>query len=44
MNNRMGFIVDLFRSSQRENSLFDEPFHPAQRKHFESGRMPEGKL
>ncbi|MFZ5891087.1 MAG: hypothetical protein ACOY0T_08550 [Myxococcota bacterium] len=44
LHDRMGFICDLFRSCQRDGTLFDDPFELIQRLEFEAGRMPKGKL
>jgi len=41
---RMHFIIDLFRVSQQDLSLYDHPFSGAQREAFEAGRMPPGPL
>jgi len=41
---RMGFIVDLFRSRQQELSLLGPPFSEAQRAALDQGRLPEGPL
>jgi hypothetical protein len=38
---RMNFIVDLFRVSQQDQTLYDQPFTAAQRDAFEAGRMPD---
>jgi hypothetical protein len=37
----MNFIVDLFRVSQQDQTLYDQPFTAAQRDAFEAGRMPD---
>jgi hypothetical protein len=41
---RMRFIGELFRVSQRDPSWFDQPFSDAQRAEIEAGRIPTGKL
>lgn len=42
--NRMTFIADLFRSSQCDKDMFDEPFTPEQRRDIQAGRIPTGPL
>jgi hypothetical protein len=41
---RMRFIAELFRVSQRDESWFEPPFQPAQRLEIEAGRVPPGRL
>lgn len=41
---RLNFILDLFRSRQREEGLFEPPFSPEQTEAIVSGRVPQGKL
>lgn len=41
---RMSFIVDLFRSHQRSNRLFEPPFQESQAQLIEAGHMPPGPL
>lgn len=41
---RMRFIGELFRVSQRDPSWFDQPFNDAQRLEIEAGRVPPGRL
>ena len=44
LDDRMNFIVNLFRSSQQSLDLFTQPFTDAQRAAFAAGKMPTGKL
>lgn len=44
LRDRMRFIGELFRVSQRDPSWFGEPFLPGQRTDFEAGRIPVGRL
>ncbi len=44
LSDRMRFIVELFRVSQRDPTWFDEPFSERQRLDIEAGRVPSGKL
>ncbi len=44
LSERMKFIGELFRVSQRDVSWFDQPFTAAQRSDIEAGRVPSGKL
>lgn len=44
LSDRMRFIGELFRVSQRDPSWFDQPFDAAQRSEIEAGRVPSGKL
>ncbi len=44
LGDRMKFISELFRVSQRDSSWFDQPFTPAQRLEIEAGRVPSGRL
>jgi len=44
LDDRMKFIGELFRVSQRDPSWFDQPFTPEQRTEIEAGRVPPGKL
>jgi hypothetical protein len=41
---RMRFIGELFRVSQRDPSWFGQPFTDSQRLEIEAGRVPSGKL
>lgn len=41
---RMNYIVNLFRSRQRDPSLLDPPFSPAQLAELRAGRLPSGPL
>ena len=41
---RMRYIVRLFRCFQEQPSLNDAPFTPAQVELFEAGTIPDGKL
>lgn len=41
---RMNFIINLFRSRQQDEELFDQPFDDQQRTSIESGLVPEGAL
>jgi hypothetical protein len=44
LDDRMNYIVDLFRSYQQEAKLFEPPFTPEQVAELDSGRIPEGEL
>jgi hypothetical protein len=44
LDDRMNYIVDLFRSYQQEPALFEPPFTPEQMVELEGGRVPEGEL
>ncbi len=44
LDDRMNFIVDLFRSYQQTQALFEPPFKPEQMADLDEGRIPEGKL
>jgi hypothetical protein len=44
LDDRMNFIVNLFRSSQQDLELLTQPFTPEQRATFAAGKMPTGKL
>jgi hypothetical protein len=44
MEERMNFIVNLFRSRQRDPSLFDPPFSESQLAELSEGRLPSGSL
>lgn len=44
LDDRMRFIVDLFRSRQQELALFGQPFTDGQRRELLEGRLPEGRL
>jgi hypothetical protein len=44
LEERMNFIVNLFRSRQRDPSLFDAPFSEAQLAELSEGRLPSGPL
>jgi hypothetical protein len=44
LDDRMNYIVDLFRSYQQERALFDPPFTPDQMAEIDDGRIPEGEL
>lgn len=44
LDDRMNYIVDLFRSYQQEPALFEPPFTPEQMTEIDDGRIPEGKL
>ncbi len=44
LGDRMRFIGELFRVSQRDPSWFEQPFTDAQRLEIEAGRVPRGKL
>jgi hypothetical protein len=44
LDDRMNFIVNLFRSSQQDEDLFVPPFAPEQVASFTAGKMPDGKL
>lgn len=41
ITDRMHFIVDLFRASQRATHLFDEPFTEKERARLDEGRLPK---
>lgn len=44
LSDRMRFIGELFRVSQRDITWFGEPFKAEQRLLFEAGKVPTGKL
>lgn len=44
LQDRMGFIVELFRSRQQDLKLFDPPFTEEQLVELEAGRVPRGRL
>lgn len=41
---RMRYIVHLFRCFQEQRTLFDPPFTPAQVERFKAGTIPDGEL
>jgi hypothetical protein len=44
LDDRMNFIVNLFRSRQKNLELFDQPFLFEQRLEIDEGRVPGGTL
>jgi hypothetical protein len=44
LEDRMNFIVNLFRSRQQDQALLEPPFTDAQRAVLETGKMPPGEL
>jgi len=44
LDDRMNFIVNLFRSRQQDGTLFAQPFTDEQRAAFEAGTMPAPSL
>jgi hypothetical protein len=44
LDERMNFIVNLFRSRQQDATLFDPPFSPAQLSVLDQGQLPPGPL
>ncbi len=44
LEDRMNFILDLFRSRQQSGGLLSPPYSPLQVAAFEAGRLPEGPL
>jgi hypothetical protein len=44
LEDRMRFIVDLFRSRQQDAALFGQPFSDEQRSELMEGRLPAGRL
>jgi hypothetical protein len=44
LDDRMNFIVNLFRSRQKNLELFDQPFLFEQRLEIDAGRVPVGTL
>jgi hypothetical protein len=44
LEDRMNFIVNLFRSRQTDVALFGPPFTTAQTTAIESGKFPDGPL
>ncbi len=44
LDDRMNFIVNLFRSRQADTTLFAQPFTDPQRDAFEAGQMPPPSL
>jgi len=43
LEDRMKFIAELFRVSQREPKWFEQPFNEQQRAAIEQGVVPSGK-
>jgi hypothetical protein len=44
LEDRMGFIIDMFRSYQQDVSLYQSPFNPGQSAAIMAGVMPGGRL
>jgi hypothetical protein len=44
LDERMNFIVNLFRSRQQDPTLFEPPFSPAQLAVLQQGQLPPGPL
>lgn len=44
LNDRMAFIVEIFRSRQQDLELFDAPLQPAEELALKGSRAPEGAL
>lgn len=44
LNDRLHFIIDLFRSYQEAPAIFGPPFKPEQTAAIKAGRIPYGKL
>lgn len=44
LNDRLHFIIDLFRSHQEAPAIFAPPFEPEQTTAIKAGRIPSGKL
>ena len=44
LDERMNFIVNLFRSRQQDATLFDPPYSPEQLAVLEQGQVPPGPL
>jgi hypothetical protein len=44
LDERMNFIVNLFRSRQQDATLFEPPFSPAQLAVLQQGQLPPGPL
>ncbi|QRK05149.1 hypothetical protein JQX13_33790 [Archangium violaceum] len=44
LNDRMNYIVDLFRTRQQDRLLYDQPFTYLQVESFRQGRVPHGRL
>jgi len=44
LDERMNFVVNLFRSRQQDPTLFEPPFSPAQLAVLEQGQVPPGPL
>ncbi|HEY5384076.1 MAG TPA: hypothetical protein VIJ56_02500, partial [Acidimicrobiales bacterium] len=44
LDERMNFIVNLFRSRQQDATLFEPPFSPAQLALLQQGQLPPGPL
>jgi hypothetical protein len=44
LDDRMNFILNLFRSRQQDLELFDQPFEPEQRAEIEARKRPSGPL
>lgn len=44
LEDRMHYILNLFRSRQQHGPLHESPFEETQTEHIHQNRMPEGKL
>jgi hypothetical protein len=44
LNDRLTFIIALFRAFQQHAGMFEAPFDPAQVGALKSGKLPEGRL
>lgn len=44
LDDRMGFICELFRSSQQNTDLFDQPFSQSAREEIARGHIPAGGI
>jgi hypothetical protein len=44
LNDRLHFIIDLFRCQQENQELLTPPFTPVQIEAIKSGKLPDGKL
>ncbi|WNG46245.1 hypothetical protein F0U60_20560 [Archangium minus] len=44
LDDRMNYIVDLFRTRQQDRLLYDQPFTYLQVEAFRQGRVPHGRL
>jgi hypothetical protein len=44
LDDRMNFIVNLFRSRQQDAELLDQPFNDKQRAEIEARRVPKPEL